>query len=90
MSKNKLGLVVGLFVSLIHFVWSIAVAISPSGVQSLMNWIFKLHHLNIPVTVVSPFVFMNAVILVVITFFMGYVFGWVLAALFNLMHKKEY
>jgi len=88
MSKNKLGLVVGSFLAIFHLVWSVAVAITPSGVQSFMNWIFNIHHLSLPMAIITPFVVSNAIILIIVTFIMGYIFGWVLAALFNILHKQ--
>jgi hypothetical protein len=88
MSKNKIGLVVGSFIGLFHLVWSIFVALVPSQVQAFMLWVLKLHHINLPYTIITPFVLMNAVVLVIFTFIVGYIFGWVFAGISNLLHKN--
>ena len=87
MSKNKIGLVVGSFVALFHLVWSVFVALIPNQMQDFVNWVLKIHHVSIPYTIVTPFVLINAVILVIYTFVAGYIFGWVFAGISNLMHK---
>jgi hypothetical protein len=87
MSKNKAGLVFGSFIALFHLVWSIFVALIPNQVQLFINWVLKLHHINLPYTIVTPFVLMNAVILVIYTFIVGYILGWVFAWISNMVHK---
>lgn len=89
MSKNKLGLVVGSFFAFFHLVWSVFVAIVPTQIESFMNWILELHHIKIPMMIMTPFVLMNAVYLIVVTFIIGYIFGVVLAFLFNWLHKNQ-
>lgn len=79
MTKNKLGLTVGMFLAIIHAVWSLFVAVTPAGLQSFIDWIFKLHHIGLAITI-TPFVFMNAVELVIVTFVIGYIFGWIFGA----------
>lgn len=88
MSKNKLGLVVGTFAALFHAVWSILVAFWPSQMQSFIMWVLTIHHISLPYMIITPFVVMNAVILVIYTFVVGYILGWILAALFNSLHGK--
>lgn len=89
MSKNKLGLIVGIFFGLIHLVWSFAVAIIPYETESFMNWILRIHHIDIPFIIITPFVFVNALMLIVITFAIGYILGWILAWIFNLVSKRQ-
>lgn len=87
MSKNKLGLVVGSFLALLHAVWSIAVAIIPTSVEGFFVWVLTLHHIDIPFTIITPFVLANAVILIVLTFVVGYIVGWVLGWLRQVIGK---
>ena len=89
MSKNKAGLVVGSFIALMHLVWSIAVAVIPNGMQVFISWIINLHHLRIPIMIVTPFILMNAVILIIMTFVFGYIYGWIFAAIYNLLKEKN-
>ena len=79
-SKHKLGLVFGTFLGTWHFVWAWLVL---SGMaQSLMNWIFRLHFIEPPYTIL-PFNFGVAVTLILVTSTTGYLSGWVLGAIWN-------
>ena len=49
----KLGLVVGGFVSLLHLIRALAIAIMPYAMQDFLNRIFSLHFLE-PVYVLTP------------------------------------
>ncbi len=84
---KKTGLVLGCFFALIHLVWTIFVAITPSGVQKFMDWMLGLHRISVPVTIM-PFHLMSAILLVVMTFVFGYIFGYVFATLWNHFVKK--
>jgi len=86
--KNKVGLTFGLFLAVVHAVWSLAVAVIPNELQSFLNWVFGLHALE-PVFKLTSFNLVNAIILVILTFVIGYIFGWVFAFLHNLLHKKK-
>ena len=88
MSKNKLGLVLGSFLAFLHLVWSILVATIPRTMESFINWDLKIHHINGTFTVVTPFVLMNAITVIVLAFVVGYVFGCLLAGLFNQVHQS--
>lgn len=79
-SKNKLGIVVGGFVGLCHLGWSLLVAVGVA--QALTNFVFRLHFIQ-PPYVIAPFRTDLAVALIVITAIVGYVMGWVLAAIWN-------
>ena len=84
-SKNKLGVVVGSAFGIWHFAWAILVA---SGVaQWLMDWVFKLHFIQ-PVYVVTPFKPVLAVTLIVVTSMLGYLSGWIAAAIWNWLHTE--
>lgn len=84
LDTNRVGLVFGLFIAGLHFLWSILVAIGWG--QMLLNFVFWLHMLNNPYQV-SPFDATAAVLLLVITFVVGYVVGWVFSSLWNKLRK---
>ena len=86
--KNKIGLAVGFFMALAHAVWSLCVAVIPSYLQTFLDWVFKLHAIE-PVWILTAFNFMNAILLVIVTFIFGYIVGFVFAWLHNLVHKKK-
>ncbi|MBS3088521.1 hypothetical protein J4402_01955 [Candidatus Pacearchaeota archaeon] len=85
--KNKCGLALGLFFAIVHAVWALAVAIIPGSLQSFLDWIFALHFVA-PVWSLTAFNFVNAILLVIVTFITGYILGWVFAWAHNLCHKK--
>lgn len=85
-SKNKLGVVVGSAFGLWHLVWAILVA---SGIaQWLIDWAFRLHFIQ-PVYIVTAFKPLLAVGLIVVTSVLGYVFGWIAAAIWNWLHSER-
>lgn len=86
-NKNKLGLVLGLFTALVHLVWSFFIAVMPGTFQKFINWVFVLHHIT-PIYVFLPFNALNALMLIILTFIGGYIFGWVFAAVLNWVMKK--
>lgn len=85
LSSHKVGLITGLFISLLHAIWSLLVFLGIA--QSLLDWILDLHFILNPY-VVNDFVFSKAVILVVLTFAVGYVLGYVFTTIWNKMIKK--
>jgi hypothetical protein len=88
LNKNKVGLVFGTFLALAHAVWALAVALIPGVLQQFVDWIFTLHSLR-SLLIITSFNFVNALMLVVMTFIMGYVFGWVFSAVWNWIRKNE-
>jgi len=85
LNSNKTGLIVGVFVGILHLVWSVFVVLGIA--QLLMNWIFGLHFLNNPFQI-SAFNIGTAALLVLVTFAVGYVFGSVFARLWNTIQRK--
>ncbi len=85
LNKNKAGLILGSFMGLMHLAWSVMVA--AGSAQALLDLVFHFHFLNNPL-VVGAFSVRTAVILIALTFLVGYVVGWVLAFLWNTVHKK--
>jgi len=75
--KSTLGLTLGVFFALAHLLWLVLVA---AGVaKPWMDWILGLHHIQFEWTVM-PLNYLNGLILVVLTFVVGYVLGWILSA----------
>jgi heme/copper-type cytochrome/quinol oxidase subunit 4 len=85
LNKNRAGLILGSFLGLWHLTWSLLVATGTA--QVLLDWIYYLHFLNNPFHV-ADFNVGTAALLIVITSVIGYVFGWVLALLWNMFHRK--
>ncbi len=84
LNKKKLGLTIGIFAALCHLIWLIAVAI---GIQKFVDWILLLHSIQIDLTLTSVYI-LNAVLLIVLAFIGGYIFGWVFAAVWNWVGKN--
>lgn len=80
------ALVVGVFVALMHAIWMLLIFFGVA--QLYMNWIFGLHLLTNPYKVL-PFNLMTAVWLIVFTFIVGYIMGWVFAFIWNRLHKGK-
>ena len=83
-NKNKAGLAFGAFLGVCHLTWSVVVAIGLA--QPFMDWIFKLHFIQPPYTI-APFNVGIAATLVIVTSSIGYVSGWVMAAIWNRIHS---
>lgn len=84
MNKNKVALVLGSFVGLVHLVWSVLIAFSLA--QPWLNFVYRMHSLNNPF-IVEPFNLMRSIGLIIITFLVGYIAGYVFASLWNKFHK---
>lgn len=79
-NRHKLGLLFGSFFGLCHFVWAWLVL---SGMaQTLTDWIFRLHFIQPPYTIL-PFNLGAAVSLILVTSVTGYLSGWILGAIWN-------
>jgi uncharacterized membrane protein len=85
LSKAKTGLVLGLFFAVVHAVWAVLIALGVA--QGLLDWASKMHMINNP-NIVSGFYLGTAAGLVIMTFVVGYVCGWVFAALWNSLRKS--
>ena len=81
----SVGLVVGLSLGLLHLVWSLLVMVG--WAQGIMDFILSLHFLSNPY-VMQTFDVTKALMLVFITFIVGYVVGWVFTVIWNMMLKK--
>lgn len=84
-NPKKAGMVLGGFLGLWHLAWSALVALGLA--QWLLDTVFNLHMVK-PVFMVQLFNLGTAVMLVVIASLVGCVAGWVLAMLWNWVHKR--
>ena len=82
--KNKTGLTFGFLISFLHLVWSLLVAFGLA--QMLLDFILSIHMVGVPATVL-PFDLVKALGLIIITFVVGYVFGWLMAFFWNKFFK---
>ncbi len=87
LNPNKAGLVFGIFLAVVHLIWSILVALIPNQLQTFFDWVLKLHSISMPFTI-KPFVFMNAFWLVIVTFVVGFILGWLLVVILNCVCQK--
>jgi hypothetical protein len=88
MNKIKTGLAVGYFLGLLHLIWAISVAIMPNQIQSFFNWVFDLHGLQ-PFWIITSMTLAKAITLVIFTFIVGYIIGWVYAFFHHVHDKKK-
>jgi hypothetical protein len=86
LDKNTVGLIVGAFAGLIHLLWVVLVAVGVA--QAFLDWIYGLHFLSNPFRV-AAFNLGTAVILVLVTFVLGYIFGWIFTAIWNTLKGKK-
>ena len=84
LNKQKVALTAGLFLGGLHVLWSVLVALGVA--QSLINFVFWAHMIHMDY-VIGPFEPMAAGMLVVVTFLVGYVFGFIFAHLWNWLHR---
>lgn len=80
----RVGFVLGLFTAGLHLLWAVIVAAGWG--QSLLNFVFSLHMLGNPYQV-APFDVVAAFFLVLTTFVVGYVIGWVFSNIWNKFYK---
>ncbi len=84
--KNIVALTTAIALALFHAVWQAMVAFKIA--KPFMDWVLSLHSINLTYTV-TKFNWMVAITLVVFTFAVGYVMGWLLACLWALVTKKK-
>lgn len=86
LDPKKTALVTAIFIGGGHFFWSLIVA---SGLaQSLLDFILWVHFLQNPY-VVAPFDIVRMLVLVAVTFAVGYIGGWIFAILWNKLHGEK-
>ena len=81
---NKAGLAVGLLLGGWHLLWSLLVLVGWG--QPLIDFVLWMHMIHL-LYVVGPFELIAAVVLVLLTSLTGYALGWVLAYIWNALHR---
>lgn len=84
LDPNKVALTLGVFFGGFHLLWSALVALGLA--QGLLDFIFGLHMIANPYQI-TGFDSLKAGTLVVVTFAVGYGVGFVLANVWNKVHK---
>ncbi len=84
LDTKRTGLALGSFVAIVHVVWAILLAIGLA--KPLLDFILSVHHIQVSFSI-EPFSLGKAVLLVVVTFVVGYIFGWVFATGWNKCKK---
>lgn len=82
---NRTALVFGLFLVGVHVLWALMVLLGLG--QKYLDWMFNLHMLSNPITVMT-FSWGSAITLLIAVFIVGYILGWVFTWAHNLIHKK--
>ncbi len=85
LNQQKAALTLGLFLSGLHAIWSILIAIGLA--QPLVDFVMWAHMIH-TTTSVGPFDATAAVSLIVLTFVVGYVIGWGFSSLWNKLHRR--
>ena len=84
MSPVKTAFTFGILIGGIHLVWSVLVALG--WAQALVDFIFWAHMFSMPL-VVKAFDATASVTLIVVTAIIGYIFGFVMAIIWNKLHR---
>lgn len=84
-NANQVGLVLGGLLALGHALWAIMVWVGAA--KPFLDRILGLHFLNLQYSL-NPFSFGKAVLLVIVTAIFGYLAGYVLGWLWNLVQGK--
>jgi len=85
--EKQTAIAFGGFAAIIHAVWSVLVW--SGNAQNLINWIMGLHMVTTAVTV-NAFNAVTALMLIVVTFVLGAVFGLIFAKVWNWAGKQKH
>lgn len=86
LDPNHIGLILGIFAGLMHLVWGLLVMFGFA--QTVLDFAYGLHFLNNPFTT-TGFSISKLVMLVIFTFIVGYIVGWVFAYIWNMVHERK-
>lgn len=78
LNAKKLGLTLGSLFALWYVIWALVLTL---GGQDLLDWIIKIHLINMSIS--PAFTLTNAIMGLIYHFVIGYVFGYLLAWVFN-------
>lgn len=85
LSTHGTGMTLGSFAALVHLVWLIFIGFG--WAKGFADWLLSLHMLNLTVKM-AAFSWGTAIMLLIVTFIIGYLFGWVFAGIWNYFHHK--
>ncbi len=86
LDKNRAGLTLGGLLGLVHLFWALLVGFG--WAKGIYEWFLKIHFLSFNFSV-GTFSFVWALGLIVTAFVVGYVVGWVFAAIWNWTDRFE-
>ncbi|MFH1284062.1 MAG: hypothetical protein ABIH78_00510 [Candidatus Peregrinibacteria bacterium] len=84
-SKNSLGLTLGIFLAAFHALWLLLIGLGVA--KPALDWMLGVHHITLTWDVLA-FDWAYAGLLVAMAFVAGYVIGWLFAGLWNLLRKN--
>ncbi len=87
LNQKQMALTFGSLAAIVHVVWVLFVV--TGNAQGWLNFVLGLHFITSSV-VVGGFVPMVALTLIVVTFVLGYVIGWLFATLWNWWGSQKY
>ena len=85
-NPNKIGIVVGALIGGWHLFWALLVLLN--WAQPILDFVFWAHMIQ-PVYKVKAFDAAAAGTLIVLTFVVGYVFGFLGSIIWNKLHRAE-
>ncbi len=85
-NPNKVGLVFGAILGGWHFVWALLVFLGFA--QTIYDFILWAHMIHLPLTV-GPFDLSAAIVLILLTTAVGYIFGYLGACVWNRVHRFQ-
>lgn len=80
LNPPKVALALGLFFAAVHVIWALLVLVG--WAQSLVNFIYGVHMLSVPYEVLA-FNYSTAGLLIIVTFGVGYLIGWIFSLVWN-------
>ena len=84
LNPQHIGLVLGSFFAFVHLLWVIMNALGFA--QWYLDFVTSLHFVNNPFSL-QPFDITRGLLLVVVTFFVGFLWGYVFAFIWNKVHE---
>ena len=86
LKNHTVGLAVGGLVGVQHLVWSLLVGLGLA--ERWINFVLGLHFVRLGVSI-EPFRLGKAILLILVSFVIGYIMGWIFAALWNWVAKRK-
>jgi hypothetical protein len=84
-NSNHSALMGGVVLAGLHFVWAILV-LSGLG-QIYLDFMLWAHMIHLQI-VIGPFELLNTLVLLAVTFIIGYILGWLFAYCWNKISKR--